>query len=503
MNITHLFNENTNWHTDPEQQSMDATRRARLGREREPAGGDAIDARLAANNNARQQYAETGHFWLKQKDTQQHLNDQPYTGKAAANAAALELLKQQPELRGNLVITAYGPGEQQITEGRVKELGQDLKDKAMSDAEFKAKYSKTRAEVRAAMREKQGVAEGSEKTKPNKPMTWQQAYAHNDGESFDARQKRITQYEKSKGEKKPKHVDWDKKGGMQEGVAEGSLEEMNRRGFLKGLAGAGAALAAGGAIAKGYNPIYAEKKKKEREEREKARPEQPGNHQQIPKPKPRDSYNSIPKEGVAEGSEEMVGFHLDSERAYEAVMAKFGHVIDHDEDSGIMYVPERLWPTVEATAYDADGIGAQRDDDLENPEHYGVEEAQYDGGDYYNARQGSEYGRDLNATGAGGPGAGTKRDDIFKGQSRKLPADPFSRTTGEVPYADPGRVHRLAQPDEMDENEKIGNMDADRFDAAMARLKQLAGAGPMRTVYDPEKRVYKNVPTAQQPGDKK
>ena len=585
MNITHLFNENTNWHTDPEQQSMDATRRARLGREREPAGGDAIDARLAANNNARQQYAETGHFWLKQKDTQQHLNDQPYTGKAAANAAALELLKQQPELRGNLVITAYGPGEQQITEGRVKELGQDLKDKAMSDAEFKAKYSKTRAEVRAAMREKQGVAEGSEKTKPNKPMTWQQAYAHNDGESFDARQKRITQYEKSKGEKKPKHVDWDKKGGMQEGVAEGSLEEMNRRGFLKGLAGAGAALAAGGAIAKGYNPIYAEKKKKEREEREKARPEQPGNHQQIPKPKPRDSYNSIPKEGVAEaakwrthpdahyhdyehdsfnygqkramgdfddtkdelhgrtfkdveggkltkrgsdyrkayikrslgkhpepnlpeqgvaeGSEEMVGFHLDSERAYEAVMAKFGHVIDHDEDSGIMYVPERLWPTVEATAYDADGIGAQRDDDLENPEHYGVEEAQYDGGDYYNARQGSEYGRDLNATGSGGPGAGTKRDDIFKGQSRKLPADPFSRTTGEVPYADPGRVHRLAQPDEMDENEKIGNMDADRFDAAMARLKQLAGAGPMRTVYDPEKRVYKNVPTAQQPGDKK
>ena len=166
MNITHLFNEGSNWHTDPEQQSMDATRRARLGREREPAGSGAIDARLAANNNARQQYAETGHFWLKQKDTQQHLNDQPYVGKAAANAAALELLKQQPELRGNLVITAYGPGEQQVTEGRVKELGQDLKDKAMSDNEFKAKYGKTRAEVRAAMREKQGVAEGSD-NEPN------------------------------------------------------------------------------------------------------------------------------------------------------------------------------------------------------------------------------------------------------------------------------------------------------------------------------------------------
>jgi hypothetical protein len=47
--------------------------------------------------------------------------------------------------------------------------------------------------------------------------------------------------------------------------------------------------------------------------------------------------------------------------------------------------------------------------------------------------------------------------------------------------------------------EKVGNMDADQFDAAMARLKQLAGAGPLKTVYDPAKRVYKNVPTAVQP----
>jgi hypothetical protein len=37
----------------------------------------------------------------------------------------------------------------------------------------------------------------------------------------------------------------------------------------------------------------------------------------------------------------------------------------------------------------------------------------------------------------------------------------------------------------------------------MARLKKLAGSGPMKTVYDPNKRVYRNVPTAVQPGDKK
>jgi LysM repeat protein len=49
------------------------------------------------------------------------------------------------------------------------------------------------------------------------------------------------------------------------------------------------------------------------------------------------------------------------------------------------------------------------------------------------------------------------------------------------------------------DQEKVGNMDADRFDAAMARLKQLAGAGPLKTVYDPAKRVYRNVPTAVQP----
>jgi hypothetical protein len=49
------------------------------------------------------------------------------------------------------------------------------------------------------------------------------------------------------------------------------------------------------------------------------------------------------------------------------------------------------------------------------------------------------------------------------------------------------------------EGEKVGNMDADAFDDAMARLKKLAGAGPMKTVYDPNTRRYKNVPTAVQP----
>jgi hypothetical protein len=59
----------------------------------------------------------------------------------------------------------------------------------------------------------------------------------------------------------------------------------------------------------------------------------------------------------------------------------------------------------------------------------------------------------------------------------------------------------IREPDDwFDESkEKVGNMDADAFDAALSRMKKLAGAGPLKTVYDPNKRVYKNVPHAVQP----
>ena len=60
-------------------------------------------------------------------------------------------------------------------------------------------------------------------------------------------------------------------------------------------------------------------------------------------------------------------------------------------------------------------------------------------------------------------------------------------------------LDRMSRQDDVTEQEKVGNMDADKFDDAMARLKQLAGAGLLKTVYDPQKRVYRNVPTAVQP----
>ena len=75
-------------------------------------GDDKIDARIRAEYEKKKEYEQSGKFWLKKKDTQEHISDS-FVGKAAANAAALELLKQQPELKGNLVITAYGPDEKQ------------------------------------------------------------------------------------------------------------------------------------------------------------------------------------------------------------------------------------------------------------------------------------------------------------------------------------------------------------------------------------------------------
>jgi hypothetical protein len=52
----------------------------------------------------------------------------------------------------------------------------------------------------------------------------------------------------------------------------------------------------------------------------------------------------------------------------------------------------------------------------------------------------------------------------------------------------------------MEAQEKIGGRhDADDFDDMVLRLKKLAGAGSMKTVWDPARRQYRNMPTAVQP----
>jgi hypothetical protein len=149
-----------------------------------------------------------------------------------------------------------------------------------------------------------------------------------------------------------------------------------------------------------------------------------------------------------------------------------------------------------------------------------VAEGYYDYNDYYDAHRAGEYGRSSLSWHGGGLSGGEPdpvksteprpvgRPKKSKGITAQLPSDPFGRTTGAIPKGKPGQTFSQGTPDERaadkkyaveNNDEKIGNMDADRFDDAMARLKQLAGAGPLKTVYDPAKRVYRNVPTAVQP----
>ena len=64
--------------------------------------------------------------------------------------------------------------------------------------------------------------------------------------------------------------------------------------------------------------------------------------------------------------DDTVGFSVNSEKAYHAVMTHFGDLIDYDEKSGIMYAPARVWPKIEMIAFDADGEGAIKDDGIDD-----------------------------------------------------------------------------------------------------------------------------------------
>ena len=72
-------------------------------------------------------------------------------------------------------------------------------------------------------------------------------------------------------------------------------------------------------------------------------------------------------------TDDVVGFTVNSEKAYNVVMRQFGDYIDFDEDEGVMYVPEKMWPKVEMAAFDADGEGATKVDDDKNWEDEDLE----------------------------------------------------------------------------------------------------------------------------------
>jgi hypothetical protein len=75
----------------------------------------------------------------------------------------------------------------------------------------------------------------------------------------------------------------------------------------------------------------------------------------------------------------------------------------------------------------------------------------------------------------------------------KIPGD----ETGQLAEMDEGEQQKGADyrdPPEADYGADYQDM--------VARVKKLAGMGPLKTVYDPQKRVYRNVPTAVQPPKK-
>ena len=198
-------------------------------------------------------------------------------------------------------------------------------------------------------------------------------------------------------------------------------------------------------------------------------------------------YGHSADQGVAEGKEEMVGFHLDSERAYEAVMARFGHVIDHNEDSGTMYVPERLWPTVEAVAYAADGIGAQRDDDLENPEHYGVAEDFHDDSPVSNAITRRIMSQRLDLLKKYGPGYVTQAiddvaDSVNIGPDDEIGSSDVSAWIRQVEWNLKNKLNRYDEPmnvgDALDEKadpmDSRGAVTDSFYESQIERLKKLA-----------------------------
>ena len=82
---------------------------------------------------------------------------------------------------------------------------------------------------------------------------------------------------------------------------------------------------------------------------------------------PENNLSPVGSGTVDEELEHEVGFSVDSEAAYRAVMSRFGDSIEHRAD-GVMYAPRELWSAIEQVAFDADGVGAEEDAGLDMAE---------------------------------------------------------------------------------------------------------------------------------------
>lgn len=159
-------------------------------RNREWDEDDRIDARIRAEYEKKKEYEQNGTFWLKLKDSQRHLPAGPFKGKQAANTAAIELLKQQPELKGNLVITAYGPDETQgVAEGQLNELSPQTLASYKKKAGADATQADKRGDYSRGNKRMSGIMQATRKEFANDEKKVPEA-KYDSGDYYNARQGR-------------------------------------------------------------------------------------------------------------------------------------------------------------------------------------------------------------------------------------------------------------------------------------------------------------------------
>lgn len=92
--------------------------------------------------------------------------------------------------------------------------------------------------------------------------------------------------------------------------------------------------------------------------------------------------------------------------------------------------PGDLEHELERQEYERD---QERDTAAEKQANKDVDESYYDRGDYYDAKRGGEYGKNLTPSELGGGSEHYRGAHKTAGVTKKLPADPFGRTTGKIP----------------------------------------------------------------------
>jgi len=96
----------------------------------------------------------------------------------------------------------------------------------------------------------------------------------------------------------------------------------------------------------------------------------------------------------------------------------------------------------------------------------------------------------------------SEMDKIMQKWDKEQQSAPSSSSSPSKSKTSPSKFLQLFGPDKMDEQSRKKREQPeydDEYDAMVARVKKLAGLGPMKTVYDPAKRQYRNMPTAQPP----